>query len=161
MAKTDPLAQLKDIHLPEAISWWPLAPGWYVLLVLIAFAGAFLTLCLYKRYRYALAKKYALILLTTYEKDYEQEQNSSLISARISELLRRVALVYYPRHQVASLHGKAWLDFLNQTGKGIDFNLVQEMLFEAPFKPRGCMNLKPLFHSAKLWIQQRSVPCSN
>ena len=26
---------LKDIHLPEAIGWWPLAPGWWILLLLI------------------------------------------------------------------------------------------------------------------------------
>ena len=28
---------LRDLHLPEAISWWPLAPGWWLL---IAFAVA-------------------------------------------------------------------------------------------------------------------------
>ena len=22
---------LRDIHLPEAIFWWPLAPGWWIL----------------------------------------------------------------------------------------------------------------------------------
>lgn len=32
----DPLSQLRDIHTPEAISyWWPLAPGWWILGVII------------------------------------------------------------------------------------------------------------------------------
>jgi hypothetical protein len=160
MADVDPLAQLKDIHLPEPISWWPLAPGWYVLLALILIAITCLAYRLYKRHRYALAKKRALVLLNSYQKDYEKEPNAPVTSARISELLRRVALVYYPREQVASLHGETWLCFLNQTSSGIDFNSVRELLLEAPFKTEEHMNITPLFHSAKLWIQQRSVPCS-
>ena len=26
---------LRDLHLPEAIGWWPLAPGWWVLLAML------------------------------------------------------------------------------------------------------------------------------
>jgi len=32
---TDPLAGLHDIHMPEAIGWWPPAPGWWLLLGLV------------------------------------------------------------------------------------------------------------------------------
>jgi len=32
------LSSLHDIHLPEAIGWWPLAPGWYLLTAAIAIA---------------------------------------------------------------------------------------------------------------------------
>jgi hypothetical protein len=161
VANADPLAQLKDIHLPQPIGWWPLAPGWYVLLALLLFLVFFLAQWIYKRHRHALAKKQALLLLNNYQKQYEAEQNVPQTSAHISELLRRVALVYYPRSAVASLHGDDWLNFLNQTGKGIDFNQVREMLLDAPFKTEGSMDLKPLFKTAQLWIKQRRGPCSN
>jgi len=161
VAKTDPLAQLKDIHLPDPVGWWPLAPGWYLLL----FLGLCLTIALFcfinKRRRHALAKNQAIALLNTYEKLYEEEQNTALTSSLISELLRRVALTYYPRTEVASLHGDAWLHFLNQTSKGIEFDSVREALLDAPFKTECHQDLKLLFHKARLWIKQRKVPCSN
>ena len=31
---------LRDLHLPDAIGWWPPAPGWWVLFVLALAAGA-------------------------------------------------------------------------------------------------------------------------
>lgn len=161
MDKADPLAQLKDIHLPNPVSFWPLAPGWYVVLLLVLLAVLFVAYRIYKRHCYALAKKQALALLASYQKRYEKEHNVPLTSARISDVLRRVALVYYPRQEVASLHGDAWLQFLNQTSKGIDFNPVREMLLDAPFKAEDATNLKPLFTRAQRWIKQRSVPCSN
>ncbi|PWY56550.1 DUF4381 domain-containing protein [Legionella qingyii] len=161
MANTDPLTQLKDIHLPTPIGWWPVAPGWYILIGLILFLAMTFAYGIYKKHRNALAKKQALLLLDNYQSQYEKEQNGALTSAHISELLRRVALVYYPREQVASLHGEEWLKFLNETSKNIDFNLVKDLLLDAPFKTREIMDLKPLFHAAQLWIKQRGVPCSN
>ncbi|MGC1183351.1 DUF4381 domain-containing protein [Legionella sp.] len=161
MDKTDLLAQLKDIHLPNPVSWWPLAPGWYVLITLVLLLTLYLVCRAYRRYYYALAKKQALILLATYQKNYEEEQDVALTSAHISELLRRVALVYFPRKQVASLHGQAWLQFLNQTSKGIDFNAIHTMLLDTPFKAKDIIDLNPLFNKARLWIKQRRIPCSN
>ena len=34
------LAQLYDIRDLDPVSWWPLAPGWWVLIVLALFAAA-------------------------------------------------------------------------------------------------------------------------
>ncbi len=161
MVKTDPLAQLKDIHLPNPVSWWPLAPGWYVMGIFILFLISLFAFWLYKRHAHALAKKQALKLLAHYKKQYEKTSDTSLTSAHISELLRRVALVYYPRDQVASLQGDAWLQFLNETSKGIDFNPIRHMLLDTPFKQKDTVNLTPLFHKAEHWIKQRRVPCSN
>lgn len=161
MAKEDALVQLKDIHLPPAIGWWPLAPGWYVLMALFFIVAVFCMYRAYQRYLNGRAKKHALTLLDLYTTQYAKEGNTQLTSARISELLKRVALVYYPRQQVASIHGQAWINFLNKTSNKLDFEAVKALLLDSPFKPNERVDLHPLITLAKLWIKQRTVPCSN
>jgi hypothetical protein len=161
VAEGDALAQLKDIHLPPPIGWWPLAPGWYVVMSLIFIWVVCCLYCAYQRYLNGRPKKQALVLLDLYAIQYAKEGTTQATSARISELLKRVALVYYPRQQVASIHGQEWIDFLNTTSKKLDFESVKTMLLDSPFKPNEPINLNPLITLAKLWIKQRTVPCSN
>ncbi len=161
MAKADALNQLRDIHMPEPVSWWPMAIGWYLLIAFILIITGLVSYKLYRRYMNHRAKHQALRLLADYRRDYEKEKNSQLISARLSELLRRVALAYYPRARVAALTGDEWIDFLNSSAKQVDFNPVRNMLLEMPFQAKQNSSLKPLFTRTEKWIKQQGVPCSN
>ena len=31
---------LRDLHLPAEVGWWPLAPGWWVLIAIVAALAA-------------------------------------------------------------------------------------------------------------------------
>lgn len=159
MAEPDPLTQLRDIHLPDPVGWWPLAPGWYVLMIVLLLILMFISYRIYQRQVNGLAKNKALGLLKIYKDQYDKDRNAQIASARISELLRRVALVYYPRAQVASIHGDDWIQFLNTTSKNIDFRPVKAMLLDSPFKTAETVHLKPLFFRADQWIKQRGKPC--
>lgn len=153
------LAQLRDIHLPPPVSWWPLAPGWYIVLALLAIAIVITSFYAYRYYVNGRARRQALQLLDSYVAEYQSDENSQQASAKISELLRRVALVYFPRKEVASLQGEAWLAFLNQTGNTINFTPVRTCLLELPYQSAGNLNIKPLFTRARAWIKQRRKPC--
>lgn len=50
-AAADPLAGLRDIALPAAVSWWPLAPGWWLLLGLVLLFALGVPLWLWWRHR--------------------------------------------------------------------------------------------------------------
>lgn len=155
------LAQLRDIHMPDPIGWWPPAVGWYVVagIVILLLYGV-----IHYSVRYWMngrSKRRALRILAEYQQAYMQSRDSQVASARISELLKRVALVYYPRLEVASLQGQAWINFLNQSSRALDFNLIAALLIECPYQPASKQDLLPLFDLAEQWIKQRSGRCLN
>jgi hypothetical protein len=156
------LSQLKDIHLPAEISGWP----WAMPSQIIFFVGIFLLIFTghwgFKHYQKNRPKRIALRLLAQYQVDYTQHAHRQKTAAQISELLKRVALAYFPRKEVAGLEGQAWIDFLNRTGAKLDFNRVQAAILVLPY----CLDaeageLPALIKLAKEWILQRSHPCQN
>lgn len=160
MANSHSLQGLRDIHLPEAIGWLPMAPGWYLLIALSLSACVLACFYVALRRRQGLPRREALRMLDACIQDYEKGQAGTQQStAEVNELLRRVALAYYPRAKVAALSGKAWIDFLSSSAKKVDFHTIAFMLLELPYQPDQQINIKPLFIRTKLWIQQRRKPC--
>ena len=105
---------IRDLHLPEAISWWPLAPGWYVVIA-IALAVCFYLLHLYSQHRSrGAARRHALRELGRLTADFEKHGDAVAFSSDMSELLRRTMLAYAPRSEVAGLTGDAWLAWLDR-----------------------------------------------
>lgn len=105
---------LRDLHLPETVGWWPLAPGWWVVIAL-ALAGCLYLLRIYlnKRRRGA-ARRHALKQLTRLTADFEEHGDVVAFSSALSELLRRTMLAYAPRKEVAGLTGDEWLAWLDR-----------------------------------------------
>ena len=104
---------IRDLHLPEAIGWWPLAPGWWILIAMAAF-GALVLLrrALLARRRNA-ARRYALRQLQQYTEAYMQHGDAVELGTQLSELVRRTMLAYAPRKEVAGLTGEEWLAWLD------------------------------------------------
>lgn len=95
------LEHLNDIALPAHVSWWPLAPGWYLLLALIMLGCAWLAVRAWKRWRADAYRRAAL-----------RELAGADSAPAIAELLRRAALARVPRSVVAQLSGTHWADWL-------------------------------------------------
>ncbi len=122
-ASTDPasLSNLQDIVMPQAVSWWPLAPGWYVIGALLLVFAVWATLRSLRRYRRNAYRRQALQELQALGAAGDLETRGQAL-ADIAELLRRVALTAYPRRRIVGLTGEAWLAFLNETGGGDAFS---------------------------------------
>jgi hypothetical protein len=124
---------LRDIHLPEPISWWPPAIGWWIVLGLTLLVSAVLTYLLRQRKRVTPAGL-ALKELTLLENDPDMPARTKLQA--LSILLRRVALTLHPRKEVAGLMGENWLRWLDEVTGDTRFSEGPgRWLAEAPYRP--------------------------
>lgn len=152
---SDPLQGLRDIHLPAPVSFWPPAPGWWLLallIVLILFAG----LWWWQRRRRRAYRRAALRQLQQLQVALQQGQAETSIIAELSILLRRTAISRYGRQAVAALHGTAWLDFLDRTGRTTAFSTQGQALLEAPYRRNSTHSAAPLLDLAHHWLRVQS-----
>ena len=105
---------LRDLHLPEAIAWWPLAPGWWVVIALIALGVGLLFRQFLRIRARGAARRHGLRRLNELTADFEQHHDAVAFSSHLSELLRRTMLAYAPRQDVAGLTGDEWLAWLDR-----------------------------------------------
>ena len=122
----DSLPELRDIHLPEGVSAFRPAYGWWV--ILAALFGVLILYRLFFLLRRKSKKLYALRLLN-------KTQNDSLFAAaQMSEILRRICVYKYP--EAAALDGQRWLDFLtHHSKKNALSKSAAALLLNAPYMP--------------------------
>jgi hypothetical protein len=131
---------IKDIHLPEPVSWWPPAIGWWILAVLIPIVLVLLV-WLYKWFVRKTPLKAAKKYLATIKEDASSSDYEKL--CELSVLVRRTAISYYPRSETAGLIGKQWLDFLDKPMKDHPFSEgVGQLLMDAPYRKTHAEDLR-------------------
>ncbi|MHB8668605.1 MAG: DUF4381 domain-containing protein [Burkholderiales bacterium] len=107
--------QLRDIHLPGAPAFWPPAPGWWLLGAALAGLSAWIVVTALRRHRIRRQRQRVLSALANLEHKLASERTPDAL-AHMSVLLRRLALMRFPRQRVAALTGNAWLRFLDESG---------------------------------------------
>jgi cbb3-type cytochrome oxidase subunit 3 len=164
------LSQLRDIHLPAPISWWPPAIGWWLLLLLLIVLIAMA----YWFYRRRHKQQWRRDALTELQHLQQQQLSTKELVTALSMLLRRVAITCFPREEAASLTGEKWLAFLDQTldakrstklplpfggegggegvNKEISFQKYGRVLITAPYSATVDADAKELCALCERWI---------
>lgn len=125
--QADPLAELRDLHHPDAVGWWPLAPGWWVLIILLLAALSWYLVKAYRQKQSNLYRQHARDELEQLSIQFKKHNDKSNYLSDTHKLLRRVALHRYPdvQQDFAGLTGVEWQTYLN--------NCCDEKVFDAKF----------------------------
>lgn len=97
--------QLHDIHIPEQVSNFPIAPGWWILLTLIVISALLLYKKIKQRKQLNAIKQQALTLLNN---------NQAMTAKECISLLKWAAMHYFSRQHLAKLYGDSFQLFLIQ-----------------------------------------------
>lgn len=134
IAGGDPLAELRDIRLPDTVSFWPPAPGWWMLAGLLVL-GLLIALAMEWRRRQTLAYRVARDWRAM-ARDTTRFPDTRALAAEGALLMRRI-LVSTPRApEAASLTGQAWQDFLSSGKSGLPAE-IGAFVALAPYLPPG------------------------
>lgn len=155
-----PLDQLADIHLPNAVSWWPLAPGWWALLALVVIAVITFFVWRHKAKQNNYRTQAQQQLDSIYA-NYQQTENAAAFLHDVSVLLRRTALTAYPNSFNASIKGQAWLAWLDRVCP-IDKKNPQplfrspcgEQLLTASYQKNPSVDAAALYSLCRYWLAQ-------
>ena len=149
---------LRDIHGLDAVPWWPLAPGWWILagllaLLLVAIAGRHWLLYHAPWIGWRGDARRQLRML----KKALPVEDPRDIAGRLSELLRRIAMAHSGRREAAGLTGDDWLYWLaSQDNSGFDWAQRGQLLLTAPYMPPSLAvardELSTLITAARRWI---------
>ena len=152
--------ELRDIHLPDGVAWWPPAPGWWLLLLLaLALAAA---AWWWRRYLLApTARRRALSELDGIRSrlqalDVEPTERGREALREVSILLRRILISYRGRGEHAASSGTDWVAQLRElAAEGFSADQF-ELLGQGRYRRDSRCDGDALLTACEQWI--RALP---
>ncbi len=160
--QNDPLAQLRDIHLPPAIETsplaieaWPPAPGWWILAFLAALTILLSFYWLWNRWQRNKYRREAIKELDGLLQSYAAHGDTAEYLQDYQRLLKRVALTRYNRQDVANLTGESWVAFLDKSSDSNEFTMGDgQILIDGNYQAAPEANIDKLHSLGQHWIRK-------
>jgi hypothetical protein len=153
------LAQLADIHLPEPVSFWPPAPGWWILAFLILALGVWGAMKLVAASQFRKIRDHALAELDkcyqAYSSNTELDKNALQLHFvnSANSVFKRVALYHFGGSEIASLGGTQWVDFMKRTGNAtLMDDQIADALSQGRFKTTIDVDVDNFYSFGRQWI---------
>jgi hypothetical protein len=148
--QTNPLADLKDIILPASYETALPAMGWWLLGLLVIVSLVVLMFVSWRYWQLDKPRREAMQTL----------KQHTMNLAELNLLMKRLALSYYPRQQVASLSGQDWLAFLDSTSRknSTAFAKQHSAWQQALYAAEPADSNQQCIELAEQWIKQLRPP---
>ena len=145
--------ELRDIHVPADPSWWPPAPGWWLLAAIVIALLAWAILRLRRSMRRRQWRQRVIAELDRIATDASLREDPPRLLGELSQLLRRSARLL----DVAapSLRGTDWLAFLDQQIGGDEFSRGSgRVLLDGPYQRQASVDADALLALVRRWLMR-------
>ena len=150
----DLLSQLRDIHASPELPWWPPAPGWWVLALLLLLVLAWLTRRAMNNYRVLQRRRHMLAWVDGLQASLDAEHHPQAFLSTLNQIFKIVALRAFPERRCAQLSGREWVDFLReQIGDSADAGALAA-LATGPYEPAPGFDAIELCELTRTWIRR-------
>ena len=152
------LGKLYDIDGLDAVNWWPLAPGWWIIITVLILLSLIMLKSYLKKRAWKLSWRGQVFeKLDQMQKTVNQE-NAQEIAITLSQFVRRIAMHKYTRDDCAGLVGQDWLHWLTQhDGNNFDWvkngRILTEEVFAGKNKKLSINTLNDLINATKNWVR--------
>jgi len=146
------LAQLKDIHSAGDPGWWPPAPGWWVLGLLLLLILFYLAQLAVNRLVLLRRRREWLHELESLGRQFDPSVNPREYLAALNTLFRAVALKAFPEKGCARLQGDEWVAFITSLMPETPHESLRA-LASAPYQARPEFDADALHQHARTWVK--------
>jgi len=150
----DLLSQLKDIHGAPTVSWWPPAPGWWVLALLLLAILVWLGRRVLARYRIHQRRKQMLAWVDHLNATIDPARDPQAYLSTLNRIFKLVALRAFPAEHCAVLAGQDWSDFLIGKMEKAQSSESLNVLASGPYDPSPQFDPDLISDLTRFWIRQ-------
>lgn len=146
------LEQLRDVHAPDPITWWPPAIGWWMVAILSLLALVCLAWVATRYFRKNAWRRAALKEFGELKKAYATQPSHENLS-RIIVLLRR-CLASASRNRTSLVQtGKAWRELLQTASSGLNEKDI-DILSEGHYQVESALLDQAALQRIERWIKK-------
>lgn len=143
--------ELRDIHLPAEPSWWPPAPGWWMIATIVIGLLVWLILWLRKCSRRRQWRQQIMLELDRIAANDILRSDPPRLVGELSQLLRRSARLI--NAAAPTMRGSAWLAFLDTQLGGEEFSQGPgQVLLEGPYQRQTDVDADALLALVRRWM---------
>lgn len=148
------LAQLADIHGAAEPPWWPPAPGWWLLGLLVLLVLGWFGKRLLARFRAHQRRKQMLAWVDRLNANINPHGDPQAYLSTLNRIFKLVALRAFPGQQCAGLAGRDWSDFVIEKMQKSPAAESLGVLASGPYDPSPEFDPELLSELTRVWIRR-------